>query len=544
MTEEKKLTGYPSIDKPWDRKGTRLRIPDTSFYDFFLKKSRINASKILSRCRDNILDMPMLRNESYRYAKAFYSIGIRKGDIVPICLPPCNEGIVLFFALNRIGAVSTFLSTSLEKAELLQYQARYNAKVLILGERHDSSLRISVVLPNKPNVKTLHDLVSLGDNEKTVFEKMSSEDSAFICYTSGSTGHPKAIVLSNKNIMASMLGLKKTTHMQFGPQGNCLQVVPFNYPYGFIISVLFPMYVGKTVALTPNLQLDDVTDWVEMYRPKYIQAIPAFYKELMRQWNDSEKDLSFLKYEVCGGDTLDIETKKQISAFNKSHNCKAQICDGSGNGEGCGCLTTSVVLGKSNWESVGKPIKGLNVKFISPESGKELTYNESGLLCYSGPMIMKEYWGEIEETKKALIVDEVGTTWFRTDTYAHIDDKGWLYLDGRDRRFFITFDESGSPYKVYCDYVQTILKSNPAVDDCAVVKKKDSARSFVPVAFVVIKPECSKSDKDSVKQSCIGKLDKCSIPTEWYLLDSLPLTTAGKVDYQALEEMAEDRIER
>ena len=87
------------------------------------------------------------------------------------------------------------------------------------------------------------------------------------------------------------------------------------------------------------------------------------------------------------------------------------------------------------------------------------------------------------------------------------------------------------------------LTSNPAVDDCAVVKKKDSARSFVPVAFVVIKPECSKSDKDSVKQSCIGKLDKCSIPTEWYLLDSLPLTTAGKVDYQALEEMAEDRIE-
>ena len=539
MPENKPLTGYPSIDKPWDRKGTRLHIPDTSFYDFFIKRSRINASQVLSRCRDDVLSMSRLREESYRYAKGFYRIGIRKGDIVPICLPPCNEGILLFFALNRIGAVSSFLSTSFEKEELLAYRSKYNAKILILLDSHDSSSQDPIVLSNNQGVMTLPELAVLGDNENVVFGKISCDDGAFICYTSGSTGHPKSIVLSNKNIMTSLLGLKKTTHMQFGPQGNCLQVVPFNYPYGFIISVLFPMYVGKTVALTPNLQLNDVTEWVDMYRPKYIQAIPAFYKELMRQWGDVQKDLSFLKYEVCGGDTLDIETKKQISTFNKTHNCKAKICDGSGNGEGCGCLTTSVVLGSSNWESVGKPIKGLNARVISPESGKELSYNESGLLCYSGPMIMKEYWGEPEETKKALIADEAGIVWFHTDTYAHIDEKGWLYLDGRDRRFFITFDEAGSPYKVYCDYVQATIKSNPAVDDCAVVKKKDSSRSFVPVAYVVLKPGCSELDMKSIELSCIGKLDNCSIPTAWHSLDTLPLTTAGKVNYRTLEELAE-----
>ena len=542
MHGKKLLTGYPSVDRPWDRSGTEFRVPDSSFYDFFIKRSRINASRVISRCRNDALSLSQLCEESDRYAKAFYKIGIRKGDIVPICLPPCTEGIVLFFALNRIGAVSTFLSTSLEKEEMFQYQSKYHAKIMISLDSNNSSLQISSFSPNNQAVKTLSELAAIGDNEKGVFVKISSEDSAFICYTSGSTGHPKSIVLSNKNIMTSLLGLKKTTHMQFGPQGNCLQVVPFNYPYGFIISVLFPMYVGKTVALTPNLQLDDVTEWVDMYRPKYIQAIPAFYKELMRKWGEMEKDLSFLKYEVCGGDTLDIETKKQISAFNKSHNCKAKICDGSGNGEGCGCLTTSVVLGASNWESVGKPIKGLNAKVISPDNGKELTYNESGLLCYSGPMIMKEYWGEPDETKKALIADEAGKVWFHTDTYAHIDENGWLYLDGRDRRFFITFDEAGSPYKVYCDYVQSIIKSNSAVDDCAVVKKKDSSRSLVPVAYLVLKPGHSEFNLKSIELSCASKLDKCSIPTAWHFLDALPLTTAGKVNYQALEEMAEKDI--
>ena len=316
MSVNTPLTGYPSIDKPWDRKGTKLHIPDCSFYDFFIKRSRINASQFLSRCRDDVLSFSRLRNESFRYAKGFYKLGIRKGDIVPICLPPCNEGIVLFFALNRIGAISSFLSTSLVKEDLLGYQTRYHAKMLILLDDQDSSSKNPIILSNNQGVNTLPELAALGENGNIVFEKISNEDSAFICYTSGSTGHPKSIVLSNKNIMASLMGLKKTTHMQFGPQGNCLQVVPFNYPYGFIISVLFPMYVGKTVALTPNLQLDDVTKWVDMYRPKYIQAIPAFYKELIRQWGEVEKDLSFLKYEVCGGDTLDIGTKKQISEFN------------------------------------------------------------------------------------------------------------------------------------------------------------------------------------------------------------------------------------
>ncbi len=538
MLQKKKLTGYPSIDKPWDRKGTNLSIPDCSFYEFFMKRSRINASRILSRCREDALSLSSLRIESYRYAKGFYSLGIRKGDIVPICLPPCNEGIVLFFALNRIGAVTTFLSTSLDEEELFRYCQKYSAKILISSNYNAFSPQITILVSNQKVVKPLSELATLGDSENTVFGDLSSEDNAFICYTSGSTGKPKSIVLTNKNIMASMSGLKKTTHMQYGPQGYCLQVVPFNYPYGFIISVLFPMYVGKTVALTPNLQLNDVAKWVALYRPKYIQAIPAFYKELMHQWEETKSNLSFLRYEVCGGDTLDIETKKQISAFNKSNKSKAKICDGSGNGEGCGCLTTSVVLGSSNWESVGKPIKGLNAKVINPESGRELPYNETGLLCYSGPMIMKEYWGEPEETQRALYYDEKGTIWFRTDTYAHIDENGWLYLDGRDRRFFITFDEAGSPYKVYCDYVQSIIRSDPVVVDCAVVKRTDKQRSFVPVAFVVLKPDYSESDVNNIRQSCVGKLDKYSIPTDWRFLDALPLTTAGKVDYRELEEMA------
>ncbi len=487
----------------------------------------------MSICNEDILTFERLQKDVSHLSKAFISIGIEKGDIIPICLPPCNEGIILFFAINSIGAVSTFINAAISKGELMSYQEKYKSKIMILK---DNSETIKIVRHEENEEIEYSAFFALGQKNEKLPQKVFSKDEAFICYTSGTTGEPKAIVLTNENLMSSMLALRKTTHMQLGPKGKCLQVVPFNYPYGFIISTLFPMYVGKTAALTPNIKLDDVVKWIKKYRPKYIQAIPAFYREMMRQLEGEKLNLSFLKYEVSGGDTLDIETKAELKKFNKQHKCNAKICDGSGNGEGCGCLTTSVVLGKSNWKSVGKPIKGLNVKVIDPDTRKELGYNQTGVLCFSGKMIMKGYFGDSESTRKVLI-PENGEIWFHTDTYAHIEKKGWVCLDGRDRRFFITFDDEGSPYKVYCDYIQSVINSVPLVNESAVVKKKDGTRGYVPVAFVRLIKDAKFGGLDEIRRVCRDKLDRYAVPVEWHIVSALPLTAAGKVDYLALEKM-------
>lgn len=100
---------------------------------------------------------------------------------------------------------------------------------------------------------------------------------------------------------------------------------------------------------------------------------------------------------------------------------------------------------------------------------------------------MMEYYNDREATGKAFHTDKVGRKWFYTDTFMHMDDQGWMFMDGRERRFFITFDEMGSPYKVYCDYVQKVLaEALPEIRDCAVVPREDKTRSFVPVAFVCL----------------------------------------------------------
>jgi acetyl-CoA synthetase len=155
---------------------------------------------------------------------------------------------------------------------------------------------------------------------------------------------------------------------------------------------------------------------------------------------------------------------------------------------------------------------------------------------------MLEYYNDSEKTNEVKKVDENGIEWFYTDTYAHMDSKGWLYIDGRDRRFFITYDQDGSPYKVYCDYVQSILKECTEVFDCAVVKKPDDVRSFIPKAYIVLKENIkyTKELEEKIKLVCGRTLQSCAIPEEYEIIENLPLTVAEKVDYTTLEKKCID----
>lgn len=135
-----------------------------------------------------------------------------------------------------------------------------------------------------------------------------------------------------------MIALLKVTKMQWGPKGALLQVVPFNVPYGFIISTLLPIFVGKTAALTPGLTLKNIGEYLERYQPRCINAIPSFYKTMVADPSIQRMDLSFISYPVTGGDTLDDQTEREINTFLKTHGSKGKISNGCGNGEGCGSL--------------------------------------------------------------------------------------------------------------------------------------------------------------------------------------------------------------
>ena len=532
-----------------------IETPDLNLYLFLLHRSKINTSSILCRSLSQELSFTRLQQESFRYASAFASVGVKKGDIVPICSEPSIEAIIIFFALNRLGAISTFLNNTASIQEINKYITDFSARVIVLSKStmyrddiDDLCTEMIIVadseadpLPAKHAGTSLSGLIKESSGIAVALDTCGKNDYAHISYTSGSTGTPKAIMLTNENIIAEMISLRKATLMQFGPKACSLQVVPFNYPYGFIVSTLLPMFCGKTTALTPGLTLKNIGDYLQMYHPCYINGIPSFYQAMMKDPKVQKMDLSFIRYPVTGGDTLDSRTEQVLNQFFHEHGSKGVITNGCGNGEGCGSLLNPAsVLHKYVSGSCGRPLPGLSVKLIDNETGKTVPVGEVGKFCFSGTNLMAGYYQDGHVSSDMFVTDENGMRWFYTDTYMHMDSKQWMYMDGRERRFFITFDEYGSPYKVYCDYVQKVLMENcPELRACAVVQKADDTRSFVPVChlcfFENVDPSTYESIIGILKGRCQKVLPKCAIPVEYFVLKEMPLTKAGKVDYRALE---------
>lgn len=248
-------------------------------------------------------------------------------------------------------------------------------------------------------------------------------------------------------------------------------------------------------------------------------------------------DLSWLEYPVSGGDTMSGQSKKEINAFFKAHGSKGKILDGSGNGEGCGSLTNPAsVFKRYNPKSVGRPIHGLSVKLVD-DDGNPVPIGKVGKFCFSGSNVMPEYYGDKKATEAAIKTDDEGIRWFHTDTYMHMDKKGWMYMDGRERRFFITFDDLGAAYKVYCDYIQEVIRESGYATDCAVVQAKDNIRNYVPVAYVVYEEtaETKQNLKDAIIEHCRERLHNYEVPVQIHEIEKIPLTKAGKVDYASLE---------
>lgn len=298
--------------------------------------------------------------------------------------------------------------------------------------------------------------------------------------------------------------------------------------------------MGKTAALTPVLTVKNTAEYLKMYKPKYISAIPPFYKSFLTDDRICKMDLSFLRYPVCGGDVITKSEIEHINVFLKKHGSKGKLLNGSGNGEGCGSLTNPIALfEKYNIDSIGKPTYGLNVKFID-ENGCVVDKNQRGRFCFSGENLMLCYYNDEAETRAVKYTDDDGIEWFHTDTYGHMDDENWIYFDGRERRFFITYDSSGSPYKVYCDHVQSVIKEHSGIRDCVVVKRSDEKRYFVPVAFVVAPREQLKIIKNEILELCQRELQSCAVPCEFILIDEIPVSSAGKIDYRKIEKLAEE----
>ena len=575
-------TGYPSIDKKhlvgtkWSER--HPMIPNAGIAD---------TMKVLwSTCPDDpavshdelTATHKELLEDAKTIAKAFKELGVKKGDIISVCMPNYYQAVASFVAANRIGAIVTFLNPYSRDDELIQQLNKYESPLLINFDK-DSEYNNMIKKNTKvKNVITLQkgnekvrdfnldkdkligyddlidysDLKLIGDYYKYMSRGfVTGKDDALILFTSGSTGNPKDMLFTNRNVLSACIYYKNSAHLEkfADKHGKWMGVVPFMYPYGFAASVLSTLLAGREAMLAPNAGPDNINEYLKQ-KPNLIFGSPAFL-ELVKRNADPKIDMSSLGMFVSGGDFLSEAQSRGAIEFFKEHGADVKMCNGSGNGELLGCCTNSMNV-EYRPDTVGKLVNGPKFVVINEETGEECKYNEVGILCVKGKQTFKEYYKNPKLTEEAMI-DFKGEKYYKTGNVGFLSEDGYFTLVGRSSRFFII----NTLNKVYCELIQNVVSQIDVVDSCAVVPKPNDDQLFESKAYVVLKPgiEDTPAIREYIMQKSFDpytdytgnkvSLKEYEVPKSVTILDKLPRTPgADKIDYELLKKMAEEEYNK
>ncbi len=515
-------------------------------------------------CLDVSMNFRELFSASDTFSKTLVEIGIGKKDIVVIATPNYYQSIVAFMAANKIGAVVTFLNSRSTIEEIEEYLIKYNAPLFINYDAPEEDNRKILKATKVKNIITLNKAEVNKELHKCEYDKtvqcmsfnqaysigldscakaknaIAGNVPAVILYTSGTTGKPKAVVLSNVNVIATAIYLKNSSRVTDRRGEKSLVCVPFCYPYGFVTSVLMSLLCGRTVILGPDISKDNISYYMTK-SPNIIFGSPALLQLTMRNVPE-DQDLSSIDTFISGGDFLNGKVANEGLEFFKKHNCNCKIVNGSGNAETCGG-NTNAYGHDLPMLSVGYPYIGVSA-IVVDENDNELPYGEEGMLCLSGKNVFMGYYKNPELTNEAKFTYK-GKEYIRTGTNGRLLLDGSFELTGRASRFYII----SSLNKVYCDHVQQVLNAIECVKMSAVVKKDDKDNLYVGHAFVILKDgvKANEETKEYILEKCKHEvliqsgekviLKPYEIPADITFVDTFPYTMADKIDYGKLEQI-------
>lgn len=552
--------------KYYNESDLNIKVPDISVYNYFEENAIDYVNRYALDYYGNKIKYSEFLNKIDDCAKSLYSNGIRVGDVVTICVPNTLEGVIAFFAINKLGAIVNFIHPSSSENEIKTSLKETDCSILILVDSNyykvkniiKSTQVKRVVLVNitnfMPFVNNFFRLFKGSGkinilNEKKLFVYWNDfiresdikyiknyshvggrDDPAIMLHSGGTTGTPKGVVLSNGNLIAFVLNAK-IVHDYLVSGDVCLALMPIFHGFGIIHSILFPLCIGMYVVLRPKFDVKEYCKMIVKYKPQLLMGVPTLFEALLKEWNNSKVKLEFLKYVLVGGDSLKPVLRERINNFFREHGTDVRVSEGYGLSEAvCG-----VVLGIREVEkpgTVGIPMPGIYVGIFSCED-EEVPYGQEGEICVCGPTVMLGYFNNLKETNLALHVHKDGNVWLHTGDLGKMDSDGFVTYTSRLKRMIIS-----SGYNVYPNRIEELLETHPAVMLCSVVGVKHKYKMEVPKAFIVLNNGYSKSELliMEFKKLCSKNLPKYAWPYDYEFMDELPTTRVGKIDFRKLQK--------
>ena len=552
------MTGYPSIDKPWlkyySKEAINAPLPEMTMYQYIWENNKDHLSDIALRYYGTKITYGRLFENIKRAASAFYSMGVRAGDIVTIMSMHTPETIYAIYGLNYIGAVANMVYMTLGEKEILHTIENTESKLLFVldvalekVEAIKDKLHIPVVMlsvadsmlvyvrlgyclkakPKKHMFMTWQGFLKQNTDKPPLATDHAAP--AVIVYTSGTTGEPKGVLLCSDGLNTVVSQLK-AAYQDHKRQETVLMILPPFIAFG-VSMIHRALGTGMDTTLWIELDSDKIGKAFARLKPNRFVSGPLLIEGIIRH---ARGDLSSVYDITGGGEAISSELENRFNQFMADHNSRARYMTGYGMSEFSSVVTLNLEKAHKKG-SLGIPLVNTNIKIVDPDSQKELQYNEVGEMCFCSPASMLEYYRCKTASDMIMERDQDDNTWLHTGDLGYVDEEGFVFLVGRIKRIYTALDSNHVACKIFPQRIEELLSSSSRVAKSAVIVQPDELRRYIPIAFIQVEGTDTSQVLQELYRRSKMHLPEHMQPDKIYIIESMPMTQSGKIDYQALE---------
>lgn len=564
----KTVTMKLSERKPWKKYFKEdtdlLVVQEKTIYGVLKEKSRAVLDKVALHYYGMEITYRELLAKIDRYADAYTSIGVKAGDVVSFISVALPETVVSMYALNKIGAISSFIDPRMDVERIHHFVEKVHSDVLVALDRvmekvepwlSGSKLKKVLVqspaddlplftriayglrnrkieLPADSRVSWFGDFAESGETGCAEEHPYIKDEPCVYTQTGGTTGVPKCVVLTNEGFNAVAMNFE-----HFGLDAKAgqtfLNIMPIFASYGVVCGINMTLYMQFKVFLIPNFSPDKFPNLIRKYKPNHLLAVPAFYEKLTHDPKIQKMDLSFILSMGSGGDSMTPEMDKKLNTFFYEHGVRYPIAQGYGMSE----VSSAATFGQgfvNKPMSVGIPTPLVTVAIFKPGTFEEMPVGEEGEICIAGPTVMKEYLDDPKATDDLIKIHPDGKRWVHSGDVGYMDEDGFLYVSGRIKQMIIRFDG----HKLAPAQIENVILQRKEVNNCVVVSVKDldHGQGDLPLAVVELKPGFEKKATcRELLRYCNEVMEERGRPCAVIAMEAIPLTSVGKCDRKTVE---------
>lgn len=466
-----------------------------------------------------------------RFASSLQSLGINASDKVVLFMPNTLEFVISYFAVQRLGAIIVPVNAKLTQPELEYIIGHCDAKALIVHEQlfetarnfSKTSLLCMKTGPASDGWRSFQACIDSGPNEE-IKCLLAEEDESTILYTSGTTGKPKGVLFTNRNILT--VAVMMAVEMSMKPESRMLHMMPLSHSAPLHLFLVAGTYVGAAHVLAPVFTPERLLQLVHTEKTTHFFGAPVAYLFTAKQPDLPSYDLSSMAYWVYGGAPL---SKAEVQFIQSSFQTKNLYCVYGLTESG---PSGTLLLPEEHTEKSGSIGKrgalGTELRIVDSD-GKDCAPNEIGELLLYGEGNMKGYYKNPEQTKEAYL-----DGWIRTGDLGKKDEDGFIWVVDRKKDLIL----SGG-VNIYPKEIEEELIRHPAISEVAVIGVPHPEWGETVKAFLV-----AAEDWDDLEAECSkfldGKLSKYKVPKLYEKVDALPRNATGKILKQVLRKAQQE----